>query len=196
MNEPKATQRGGKAPHSGRKTDASDPATSIDGISTVEIPGTNFLELQGRYPPGSLEDLKLRFTRRVIFIARRWRNHINEELRATGQSHARWITLLWVHLIGGKANHRELAERIGVELPTLIRLLNSLEAEGLLKRAALPGPGRSKTVQLTESGRAVLVELNAIAEHARKDFLKGADLEKLQVAMSLFDDLLSSDGKF
>ena len=164
-------------------------------MSAVEIPGTNFLELQGRYPQGSLEDLKLRFTRRVIFIARRWRNHINEELRATGQSHARWITLLWVHLIGGKANHRELAERIGVELPTLIRLLNSLEAEGLIKRAALPGPGRAKTVQLTEAGRAVLVELNAIAEHARMDFLKDADLEKLQVAMSLFDDLMASDGK-
>ncbi len=195
MKASKPTQRGGKASDAGQTAVARGRAASIDAISTVEIPGTDFLELQGRYPQGSLEDLKLRFTRRVIFVARRWRNHINEELRKTGQSHARWITLLWAHLLGGTANHRELAERIGVELPTLIRLLNSLEAEGLLERAALPGPGRAKTVRLTDRGRTVLAELNAISEHARADFLKDADLEKLQVAMALFDDLMALDGK-
>jgi MarR family transcriptional regulator for hemolysin len=150
--------------------------------------------VKGRYPQGSLEDLKLRFTRRVIFVARVWRNRINEELRKVGQSHARWMTLIWVHLLGGRANHRELAERIGVEPPTLIRLLNTLEAEGLVERGALEGgSARAKTVHLTAEGRRVLAQLNEITERARSAFLEGVDKEKLEISMSLFDDLLARE---
>ena len=171
-----------------------DGSRALDALVAVPIPGTEFLELQGRHPAGSEDDLKLRFTRRVIFLARRWRNHINEALRRTGQSHARWVTLMWTHLLGGTANHRELAERIGVELPTLIRLLNRLEAEGLVERSALGGQGRAKTVRLTDQGRAVLSELNAITEQTRSSFLEGVDPERLAVCMALFDDLLSKVG--
>jgi MarR family transcriptional regulator for hemolysin len=181
--EPDRKRRGG-----------SDAADALASLSAVEVAGTRFLELQGRYPPGSLEDLKLRFTRRVIFLARVWRNRMNEELRKSGQSHARWITLIWIHLLGGKANHRELAERIGVELPTLIRLLNRLEEEALVERCALEGgPARAKTVRLTDSGRRVLAELNEITEGARTDFLEGVDKDKLETCMSLFDDLLDKE---
>lgn len=171
-----------------------DSADALESLSAVEVAGTRFLELQGRYPPGSLEDLKLRFTRRVIFLARVWRNRMNEELRKSGQSHARWSTLIWIHLLGGKANHRELAERIGVELPTLIRLLNRLEEEGVVERCVLEGgQPRAKTVRLTASGRGVLAELNEITELARADFLEGVDKEKLETCMSLFDDLLGKE---
>ena len=166
----------------------------LDSLSAVSVSGTQFLELQGRFAAGSLEDLKLRFTRRVIFLANRWRNRMNEDLRRTGQSHARWITLMWIHLLGGEANHREFAERIGVELPTLIRLLNRLESEGLVQRCALPGLARAKTVRLTPSGKKVLIELNAIADTTRQAFLAGVDKQKLEHCMSLFDDLLAEAG--
>ncbi|MEI9963977.1 MAG: hypothetical protein WDM92_04020 [Caulobacteraceae bacterium] len=78
-------------------------ASALDALSAIPVAGTQFMELQGRHPPGSLEDLKLRFTRRVIFLARRWRNHINDELRRTGHSHARWSALIWIHLLAGSA---------------------------------------------------------------------------------------------
>ena len=171
-----------------------DPSAVVESLSTAAVAGTSFLELQGRYPPGSIEDLKLRFTRRVIFLARVWRNRMNDALRESGQSHARWITLIWVHLLGGTANHRELAERIGVELPTLIRLLNRLEAEGLVDRCSLEGGSpRAKTVRLTASGLQVLAELNDITERAREVFLDGADKDKLEACMSLFDDLIGKE---
>lgn len=177
-----------------RRKQTSEAEAALESLSAVEVAGTRFLELQGRYEPGSLEDLKLRFTRRVIFLARVWRNRMNEALRMSGQSHARWITLIWVHLLGGKANHRELAERIGVELPTLIRLLNRLEREGLVERHALEsGQPRAKTARLTAEGLRVLAELNETTERARADFLEGVDKDKLEICMSLFDDLLGKE---
>ncbi len=188
---PKA-EAGGSALH-----ENADPSVGamIGTLASVSLVGSDFLELQGPFPAGSLEDLKLKFTRRIIFLANRWRNRMNEELRKTGQSHARWITLIWIHLLDGRANHRELAERIGVELPTLIRLLNSLEAEGLVERCPIPGrSGRAKTVRLTAAGMPVLAEMNTITERVRAVVLEGVDQSKLAVSMSLFDDLLAKTG--
>ncbi len=187
-----ADQKSAKRPAGVAAGAGEDGRASLDALSTVPVAGTLFLELQGRHPPGSLDDLKLRFSRRVIFLARRWRNRLNDELRSSGHSHARWIALIWIHLLDGTANHRELAERIGVELPTLIRLLNRLEAEKLVEREAM-GPNRAKAVRITPRGRQVLEELNAIAEQARARFLEGVDEEKLQTAMSLFDDLIARE---
>ena len=78
--------------------------------------------------------------------------------------------------------------------PTLIRLLNRLEAEGLVERHALAaGPPRAKAVRLTPSGKRVLEELTALTEKARGAFLEGVDEDKLETCMSLFDDLLGRE---
>jgi MarR family transcriptional regulator for hemolysin len=157
-------------------------------------PGLAFLEIH-KHPPGSVEDMKLGFTRRVIFLARRWRNAINDGLREIGQSHARWTALLWISILEGKASHSELAERVGVELPTLIRLLNRLEAEGLLERGILAaGHSRAKSVRLTPAGEAVLQEMSVITERVRQAFLDGVDPDKLMGCMSVLDELLERSG--
>ncbi len=140
---------------------------------------------------GSPDDMKLRLIRRVLFLARRWRHHMDEELRASGYSHARWITLLWVDLLDGHANHRELAERVGVELPTLIRLLNRLETEGFVKRRSLHTRGLSKTVEMTASGRTKLRAMTRIVRKTRVQFTSGLDQKKVGEAVKLLDTLLA-----
>jgi MarR family transcriptional regulator for hemolysin len=164
------------------------------GRTAAPRPGAAFLEIH-KHPPGSVEDMKLGFTRRVIFLARRWRNAINDGLREIGQSHARWTTLLWISILQGKASHSELAERVGVELPTLIRLLNRLEEEGLLERGALADShSRAKSVRLTPAGQAVLDEMGVITERVRQEFLAGVDPDKLEACMSVLDELLERSG--
>jgi MarR family transcriptional regulator, transcriptional regulator for hemolysin len=162
-----------------------------DALESQVSPG-GFIEVRSGHPAGSLEDMKLRFTRRVIFIARRWRNMINDGLREVGHSHARWITLTWIDILDGKSNHRVLAERVGVELPTLIRLLNRLEKEGLVERRAF-GP-RAKTVTLTPTGRTTLAELQRITLGVRTAFLADVDPEKLEISLALLDELLVRTG--
>ena len=139
--------------------------------------------------PGSLEDTKLRVTRRVLFLARRWRISMDVALRATGDSHARWITLTWIELLDGKANHRELAERVDVELPTLVRLLNRLEREELVKRRSL-SKGRAKSVVLTASGRKSLAKMTVIVNETRARFTDGIDEAQLGAVLEVLDVLL------
>jgi MarR family transcriptional regulator for hemolysin len=139
----------------------------------------------------SLEDKKLRFTRRVLFLARRWRNLLDEALRGSGDSHARWITLTWVDLLDGKANHRELAERVGVELPTLVRLLNRLEQERLVSRRSLGSKGRAKSVVLTARGRHSLAAMSKVVSRTRAGFLVSLDEAQLTRGLDALDALLA-----
>jgi MarR family transcriptional regulator for hemolysin len=140
---------------------------------------------------GSLEDKKLRLTRRILFLSRRWLNLIDGALRATGDSHARWVTLLWVGMMAGRAKIGELADQIGVELPTLVRLLNRLEREGLVERRSLDGSNRAKTVVLTAKGKRDSAAMNAVVFNARAEFLRDVNEERLTVALTLLDDLLA-----
>ena len=140
---------------------------------------------------GSLEDKKLRLTRRILFLSRRWLNTIDGALRKTGDSHARWVTLLWVGMMAGRAKIGELAEQIGVELPTLVRLLNRLEQEGLVERRALRGSHRAKTVVLTPKGHRSSASMTKIVSRARVEFLKDVNEEQLTAALGLLDDLLA-----
>jgi MarR family transcriptional regulator, transcriptional regulator for hemolysin len=140
---------------------------------------------------GSLEDKKLRLTRRILFLSRRWLNLIDGALRVTGASHARWVTLLWVGMMAGRAKIGELADQIGVELPTLVRLLNRLEREGLVERRALNGSNRAKTVMLTAKGRRESAAMNEVVTSVRAEFLRDVKEEQLTTALELLDDLLT-----
>jgi MarR family transcriptional regulator for hemolysin len=140
---------------------------------------------------GSLEDKKLRLTRRILFLSRRWLNMIDGALRNTGDSHARWVTMLWVGMMAGRAKIGELADQIGVELPTLVRLLNRLEQEGLLERRALGGSNRAKTVTLTPKGRRLSATMNEVVSRARAEFLRDVNEEQVTAALVLLDNLLA-----
>ena len=141
--------------------------------------------------PGSLDDKTLRLTRRILFLARRWRNLLDQALRATGDSHARWVTLLWVDLLAGRANLGELAEQVAVELPTLVRLLDNLEREGLVERRALRSSNRAKTVVLTARARPVLDAMTAVVARTRAEFLRDVDERRLDAALELLDEVMA-----
>jgi MarR family transcriptional regulator for hemolysin len=140
---------------------------------------------------GSLEDKKLRLTRRILFLSRRWLNQIDNALRTTGDTHARWVTLLWVGMMAGRAKTGEIAEQVGVELPTLVRLLNRLEREGLVVRRSLGSSNRAKTVVLTAKGKRESEAMNAVVTRERAEFLENVDEERLMAALGLLNELLA-----
>lgn len=51
------------------------------------------------------------------------------------------------------ASQAELAQILGIETPTLKRLLDALEAKGLAQRRPLPEDGRKHAVYLTDAAR-------------------------------------------
>jgi MarR family transcriptional regulator for hemolysin len=116
-------------------------------------------------------------------VSRRWRTLLDERLKVTGLTQARWSALL--HLSRGERcmTQRELAERVGIEGPTLVRLLDALEAQGLIERLPVDGDRRAKHIRLTDAAQPLLREINRIAADLRHEIF--ADLQKDDLETSL-----------
>ncbi|MEJ0036156.1 MAG: MarR family transcriptional regulator [Gammaproteobacteria bacterium] len=137
-------------------------------------------------------NLNYPFSQGLTFVARRWRNLMNEELRAVGQSQARWGTLYWIAVFGDTVNQTELADRIGVEQPTLGRVLRDLEAEGLIERASGSADRRAKVIRLTAAAKPVMKQINRIQDAVRARLLSGIDPKDLTVCMAVFAQILAN----
>jgi DNA-binding MarR family transcriptional regulator len=78
--------------------------------------------------------------------------------------------MILLHLWGAEGQTQtQLAERLGVEPPTVTKMLQRMEAAGLLHRCGDAGDARVSRVHLTEQGRALepLVERSWAAVEER-----------------------------
>ncbi len=141
---------------------------------------------------GTAEDMRYPFSQGLSFLARRWRNLMNDELRALGQSQARWGTLYWIKVFGESVNQTALADRIGVEQQTLGRVLRDLEAEGLITRSAGDGDRRAKLIRMTPAARPLMRQINGIQEAVRARLLRGIAEKDLTRCLAVFARILSN----
>ena len=74
----------------------------------------------------------------VARVTRRWRKMLDERLKDLGVTQARWSTMVYLEKGGEGLTQRELASLMAIENPTLVRLLDSLEQQGLIERRPCP----------------------------------------------------------
>lgn len=117
-------------------------------------------------------------------VSRRWRARLDERLRHTGLTQARWIVLLQLSQAGA-ISQRELAERVGVEGPTLVRVLDRLEEQGLVARRASDADRRVRSIHLTDSAKPLLAEIQRIADALRRELLADVPVNNLAGALAV-----------
>lgn len=105
--------------------------------------------------------------------ARAWRLKLDQRLRPLGLSQAKWRALVLVDRAGDGVTQRELAELLGVEGPTLVRLLDRLEADGWMERRMCERDRRSRRIHLTPQARGMLARIEAVAAELRQELLAG-----------------------
>lgn len=118
-------------------------------------------------------------------LARLWRARLDERLAPLGLTQAKWTILLHLSKAGGRLPQRELVERVGVEGPTLVRVLDGLERLGLLERQDSPTDRRSKIVQLTPAATPLIDEIAAIAARLRAEVMSGLDDAEVERCQAL-----------
>ncbi|WP_207461918.1 MarR family transcriptional regulator [Azospirillum sp. SYSU D00513] len=102
-----------------------------------------------------------------------WRREANKVLAECGFSSSVITPLMLLNELGDGMRQRELAEEMGVEGPSLVRMLDSLEGAGLVERREDAGDRRAKTLHLTDEGRALLGRVNAVLDGVRRRLLQG-----------------------
>ena len=113
--------------------------------------------------------------------ARTWRSKLDQRLKPLGLSQAQWVALVHLSRAEQDITQTALAERIGIEGPTLVRLLDRMARDKWIVRRESSHDRRSKTVHLTDQAQAILNEIQTAAAQLRKELLKDispSDLER------------------
>jgi MarR family transcriptional regulator, transcriptional regulator for hemolysin len=103
--------------------------------------------------------------------ARAWRTKLDRRLRPLGLSQGKWRTLIHLSQGGNKLTQKEIAERMGIEEPTLAGLLDRLQEDGWIKRRESPNDRRCKIVHLQRRSKAVLDEIFNAAHGLRHELI-------------------------
>lgn len=122
------------------------------------------------------------FARLVIGISRLWRRLADQALADCGMSQAMALPLL-ILTRDGHARQCEIAEELGLEGPSLVRIVDLLVAERLVTRKEDASDRRAKILALTEKGRARGQEIERVVDGLRKQFLAGIGKEDLAVTV-------------
>jgi MarR family transcriptional regulator for hemolysin len=115
--------------------------------------------------------------------ARAWRLKLDERLKPMGLSQAKWRTLLHLSIAPGPLTQTAIAERLGIEEPSLVTLLHRLEKEGWIVRKGSPHDRRCKMVLLGRRAQNVISQINAAAEKLRHELLENISVTDLRTCM-------------
>ena len=131
--------------------------------------------------------------------ARIWRHKLDQRLRPLGLSQAKWRTI--ANLADGHLTQCELADRLGIEEPTLARSLASLESDGWIKRESARHDRRCKTVHLQRKSSTLLQRIEETARNLRHELVETIPPDDLQTCMQVLSEIgrqavqVSTDGK-
>jgi len=128
-------------------------------------------------------------------VAKAFRARIDERFKPLGLSKATLSVIGALACNQKPLTQRELAEAIFVEGPTLVRLLDRLEASGWVRREPVPGDRRMKHVHLTQKAEPYLEELVRTAADIEREIMQGipeADVRLAHQVLLLVRERLGS----
>ena len=115
-------------------------------------------------------------------------SELDRRLRPSGFSHSRWLLLLHLSRHDG-CTHRELAQHMGIEAATLVRQVDHMEHEGLLKRCGSETDRRVKHLHLSVAGKKAVEHIRSNAAELRKEILSGSSKEDIGTALDVLQSI-------
>jgi MarR family transcriptional regulator for hemolysin len=126
------------------------------------------------------------FTGSLLRLARIYRREVNRALAEHGLSDAKALPVLHIARAGGGLRQGVLAEELGVEGPSLVRILDQLCAANLVERRDDPNDRRAKTLHLTPEGQALAVVVEDAVQVVRTRVLAGVSDVNLATTLRAF----------
>jgi MarR family transcriptional regulator for hemolysin len=140
-----------------------------------------------------MKSVNEQFSESLYLAVHAWRTELDRRLRPLGFSHSSWQLLLHLSRHDG-CTHRELAQHIGIEAATLVRMVDHMEKEGLLKRCGSETDRRVKHLHLTADGKKVVEDIRSYAADLRKEVLAGSSQTEIRTALDVLNNIRSKLG--
>lgn len=120
----------------------------------------------------------------LMGLSRTWRHVLEVRLAEMGLTDATWVPLFHLHDAGQPLTLKQLAERVGLDSSTLVRVVDLLESRGLLLRATDAHDRRSKSLHLTTDGLHVVADVRAKLHQVDSQLLEGMDAKTIAALRS------------
>src|SRR5699024_1889807 len=104
---------------------------------------------------------------------------------------SQWIAMYYI-FNNEYISQRELADKMGSKEPSVVRLLQKLELEGLLCRHGISEDKRIKQLKLSSKGEEVYHKLLPIAEDFKDRTIAGISEQDLQTFRSVLEDMMNN----
>lgn len=163
------------------RRDVAEGTTRVAPVAGLWSFTSDLIRTQQRLMPNPETAHLLRdLTRDLLHTGRLWRKMAREAAAKHGVSEAASAPLLWIERLGDNIRQNALAEAVGIEGASLVRLIDELEGSGLVNRQPDPTDRRANSISLTPRGKETVLEVNADVQALRRQVfssLAGADLE-------------------
>jgi MarR family transcriptional regulator for hemolysin len=173
---------------------AENPVPRKPASSANSAPPRSSSEAYDRlFPDGSAAHRDFRFTRSFRNAFHIWRSMLEARLRESGITRAKWAVLSAVVLSDKGRNQNELARQLGIEGPTLVRLLDDLEAAGLVSRRQSLTDRRAKLIVAKKKGRDLADVLVEQTKDVRASFVSGLTDAEIKRLTTLLEKLIRTN---
>ncbi len=112
-------------------------------------------------------------------VARLMRVRADQHARGMGMTRAQWVVLVWLERKPG-ITQNELASLVEVEPITIARLVDRLEARGVVERRHDPKDRRMRRLHLTPAAAPLLEVVHAYRRDSNDVLTEGVAPEDLQ----------------
>ena len=133
--------------------------------------------------PNDLDALQMNISSSMVVAARHWRKICQTTLVNYGISEACAVPLLMIGRLGDGVRQVAVAQASGMESPSLVRLLDQLCHAGHVCRTGDAQDRRAKCLSLTDTGRALVQQVEVELVRLRHETLEGIDRGDLEAAL-------------
>lgn len=114
----------------------------------------------------------------MALTAHAMRRALGQELARENITLRQWEVLAWI-AVEGELSQCELADRLGIEPPTLAGVLSRMERDGWLERRSCPEDRRKKRIRATQKAIAVWNRTLECCRRVRQQAVEGVSEDEL-----------------
>jgi DNA-binding MarR family transcriptional regulator len=119
---------------------------------------------------------------------------LEKRFRPYNVTRVQWIAMYYI-LKSDSITQRELADKMCIKGPTVVPMLQKLEADGLMLRSGKDTDKRVKHLKLTEKGIRLCDDLTPVVEKFKNDTIAGIDPEALQIMERVLNTMVENAQK-
>ncbi len=133
------------------------------------------------------EEPRAGFGLKLLQLGRQWRQAVDAAIIGDVFPGAGWRPLVYLRRAATPLRQKDLAALIGIEGPSLVHLLDGLEAAGLVERVEDPKDRRVRRLRLTPKGIELSMRIEARLAEVEQELLSGIADDDVRAATATLD---------